>query len=179
MPTYFIEDYFCFIKNKTIQTLIKFLDNIKDFQKFYKISNEDTTKIVNCIKEKHISKLGDKLIIKSNRKGPLFSSTCFANIENNSSSNFILPTLDYKLWIIKKKGKSVVWSLLNDYNFSQKYSKDEEYLPVEFIFKKNMLNFYQIKNFKKKLYLHSGHLGIGEFGRIHNVKVPNWILFII
>ena len=175
MSTYFIEDYFSFIKNKTIETLIKFLNNIKDFQKFYKINDKDIIKIVNCIKQKHINKSGNNLIIKKNRKGPLFSATCFANIKinfNEVNSNFILPTLDYKLWIVTKKGKSVVWTLLNDYNFSQKYVKSEEYVPIEFIFKKNMLNFYSIENFKKKLYLHSGHLGIGEFGRIHSIKVP-------
>ena len=69
----FIEDYFSFIKNKTITTLINFLDNIKDFQKFYNITDVDITKIVNCIKQKHINKSGNKLIIKKNRKGPLFS----------------------------------------------------------------------------------------------------------
>jgi len=131
MLTYFIEDYFSFIKNKNIETLIKFLDNIKDFQKFYKLNDKDVIKIVNCIKQKHINKSGDKLIIKKNRKGPLFSATCFSDIKinfNEVTSNFILPTLDYKLWIVVRKGKTVVWSLLNDYNFSQKYIKSEQYV---------------------------------------------------
>ncbi len=157
-----LEKYYQFITNPNIKTFNELINNISEFKKVYKLNNKKLENLVEKLKEKHLNSEGE-LKIKSNRKGPLFSATCFP-------LDLKLPT-EKQLWITSKSGGKQVWKLLADYNFKQTYNKKRGLETFQFNKKTLELDF-ELKKVENKLNTFGGKLAIGELS-MHYEKIKS------
>jgi hypothetical protein len=148
-----LEKYYHFIINPNTKTFDEFIKNIDQFKKIYKLDKKKLENLVEKIKDKHLDSKGE-LKFKADRKGPVFSATCFP-------LNFKLPTL-HQLWITSKSGNKQVWKLFQDYDFKQIINKNNQIESFQFN-KKTLESEFELKKVENKLNTTGGKLAIGEY----------------
>jgi len=170
-----LENYHKFIDDPNTKTLNTFLESITELRDVQKITKPQLVEIKKKIIAKHL--INDKLYIKEDRKGPLFSATCFP-------TNFILVTKN-KVWKAVRRVNSQVWQMIGDFDYQQNYIiKNEEVKLNSFVLDKKILhqkyrfrdrpeNKFSLYRVESQLYLPTGRLSIGEIDTNVIVKVPS------
>ncbi len=165
-----LEKYYQFMLKPNTKTFMEFINNISELKKVHKVTKQNLQTIVNLLKQKHLDSNGE-LKIKSNRKGPLLSATCFP-------LDFKLPT-EKQLWITKKIGDKQVWKLYADYDFKQTYNKSKNLESFQFN-KKTLESEFKLEKIENKLNTFGGKLAIGElsmyFEKVKSKYYSIWLV---